>query len=472
MKMFQGLTSRLMLRKIESLDKSHYASVQFPDEIEEDFDNLIGMKSEKEALTDALNFFEGIAIYSENEALRPNTRFLLGGALGSGKSPLIRSLAKKANVPLVTCFLARWPLKSQKKILHILKDVFDIVEYFSDGCILTFEHFGALPSYQEEKGDELHNYLAAKIQESENAVVILETASANFALAPFYLEHDMFNINRVITVMPPTLESRKELFAKYLKNYGIELNEELVTRLAKNTMGMYPKDIEYIVQETLLRATRTETSQVSFKDFHETILQMDAGQESHNKMTEEERTATAYHEAGHVIAAYYSNPKYILGRVEITPRAGSLGLTLEEAGDEKYSFFKKDFEYEIIYSFGGMAAEKLIYGQTSAGVSSDLESANSYATTMIMQVGMDEDLGPIVFDDEYGFSSNKYYDLAEEKVQKLLKDLLQKTYVIVSAHKAQLEALAKALIEREVLVGDEIKQVLVASEEEEKAKNN
>ncbi len=447
-------------RKIDSLEKEHYATVTFPEETEEGLDSLIGMVSEKEAFKDALNFFKGIEIYSKSESLKPNTRFLIGGEPGSGKSPLIKAIAKEADVPLITCKIARWPISSQAKLITIIKNVFDIVNCFANGCMVTFEHFNALPSYEVEKGDKIHTFLASKIQESENAVIILETVTGTIALPPFYLEHNMFNVNRVITVMPPTLESRKELFKRYLQKYGIELDDELNDRLAKNTMGCYPKDIEYIVEETLLRITRNGLSEVEFKDFHETILLMDSGQENHAKMTEKDRISTAYHEAGHIIAAYYSNPNYVLGRVEITPRAQSLGLTLEEIGDEKYAYFKKDYENEIIYSLGGMAAEKYVYGETTSGVSGDLTSANWCANLMVKSAGMSDELGPIIFDDEYGCVSESFYEKAEAIVQDILKKLYEKTYTIVSTHGKQLEALANALLENEVLVGDEIKKVL------------
>ena len=153
-----------------------------------------------------------------------------------------------------------------------------------------------------------------------------------------------------------------------------------------------------------------------------------------------------------------------MGRVEITPRAASLGLTQEEAGEEKFSMFKSDCKKEIIYSLGGKAAEDLIYGENTTGVSADISSASSLALLMVQNFGMDKDIGPICIDDDLGFCSEKIFDLTESVAREYLKKVEEETFEIVKTHRKSLEALAKALMEHEVLMGDEIKQILISAE--------
>lgn len=472
MKMFHQPSNRLIgnysknstkaSRDIAKL-KHYYATVTFPEELTAGLDDLIGMESEREIVQDALKFLKNIEEYQNDPLLSPHTRFLLGGAPGSGKSILVNALAKTAGVPLITMSLSAFGA-FPKKIKTILDIIFSLAESMNDGCIILLNDYSAVETIGTNQMMFFHNHLISKVVNNKNAIVFLSTAADGFKVPAFYFENNAFSQNKTITMQPPTLKTREELIKSYFTKYQLNLSDDVsAERLAKNTFGMYPKDIEYIVRETMLYVARKGHDTISAKDFNDVMLTMVAG-EMHNKLTEKERISTAYHEAGHVIAAYYSNPDYILGRVEITPRASSLGLTQEEAGEEKHGLFKHEFEYSIIYSFGGMVAEEIIYGETTTGVSADLMSANACVALMYQQLGMSKDLGPIVFDDEDGFTSNEYYYESEKIMQAELKRLYDETVTIVKEHRIQLEALTQALLKQEVLLGNEIKKVLDAAD--------
>ena len=221
---------------------------------------------------------------------------------------------------------------------------------------------------------------------------------------------------------------------------------------------MFPEELEYVVRESMLYAERHELSEVTFKEFNNVLLTIQAGEKCY-KLSEKERISTAYHEAGHVVAAYYSDPDYILGRVEITPRSESLGLTMQEFGEDKFSSFEHEIKNIIIYSYGGMAAEKLIYGETTSGTSADIANATMCADLMFSKYGMHPQIGP-VFINAGSLNSDLLNNEVDKACQIFLKEMFEETYQIVAAHKKQLEALTKALLEREVLIGDEIKTVL------------
>ncbi|MBQ8299800.1 MAG: AAA family ATPase [Clostridia bacterium] len=443
--------------------KRYYASVTFPEQLLHGLDDLIGMEGEREIVRDALKFLNNIEEFQDDPLLSPHTRFLLGGAPGSGKSILVNALAKTAGVPLITMSLSAFGA-FPKKIKNILDLIFGLAESMPGGCIILFNDYSAVESIGANQMMFFHNHLISKIVKNNNSIVFLSTTAESFKVPTFYFEANAFSQNKTITMQPPTLKTREELINSYFKKYQLALAEDVsAERLAKNTFGMYPKDIEYVVRETMLYAARKEHLLISSKDFNEVMLTMVAGQ-MHNKLTEKERISTAYHEAGHVIAAYYSNPEYILGRVEITPRARSLGLTQEEAGEEKYGLFKHEFEYNIIYSLGGFAAEMVIYGETTTGTSADLLSANACVALMYQQLGMSEELGPIVFDDENGFCSDKFFYDSEVIMQAELKRLQNETIDIVKNHRTQLEALTQELLKHEVLLGNEIKKVLDAAD--------
>lgn len=449
-------------RDITKLQK-YYVSVTFPEKLTHGLDDLIGMESEKELVQDALMFLDNIEKFQENPVLSPHTRFILGGAPGSGKTTLVNALAKTAGVPLITVSMSAFGA-FPKKIKTILNLIFGLAESMQNGCIILFNDYAAITTIGMNQMLFFHNHLISRVVNNKNSIIFLSTSADSLNAPAFYFEGNAFSQNKTITMQPPTMKTREELIISYFKKYQLSLAEDVsANKLAKNSFGMYPRDIEYIVRETMLYASRKGFDVVSAKDFNEVMLAMVAG-EMHNTLTEKERISTAYHEAGHVIAAYYSNPEYILGRVEITPRAQSLGLTQEEAGEEKYGLFKHEFEYSIIYSLGGMAAEKVIYDETTTGVSADLLSANACVALMYQQLGMDENLGPIIFDDENGFCSDKFFYDAEVIMQSELKRLYNKTLDIIKSHRTQLEALTQALLKQEVLLGNEIKKVLDAAD--------
>lgn len=473
MKSFKQTVSRERLDQIVTAAKDlktaqatkalqkYYCRVNYPDELSETFDDLIGMENERETLQDALNFLRNIEEYQRNPLLSPHTRYLLAGAPGSGKTALVNALAKTANVPIITVnmsVLVAYP----KKIKSILNTVFDLAATMKNGCVMLFNSFPAVTNFSPELLMFFHNHFISKVVEAQNAIVIISTASEPFSMPAFYFEDNAFSQNKSILMQAPILSTRQKLLEYYFEKFEVPLAKDVSSeQLARNTLGMYPKDLEYIVRETKLHVVRKGGIMVSAKDFNDVMLNMEAG-ELYNKLSENERRSTAYHEAGHVIAAYYSDPEYKLGRVEITPRSLSLGLTQEDAGEEKNCLFKHEMEFNIIYSLGGMAAEKLIYGESTSGVSSDLRHANISAVLMYQNLGMSDELGPVIFDDDEGLTSDKLWHNSELIIQKELKRLYDVTFDIIKTYRPQLEALTKALMEHEVLMGNEIQAILDA----------
>ena len=471
MKIFQQAMSKERLEKIVTTAKDfktsqaikevqkYHGRVQYPEDLNETFSDLIGMETEREILQDALNFLRNIEEYQQNPILSPHTRYLLGGAPGSGKTMLVNALAKTANVPIITInmsVLVGYP----KKIKSILNTVFDLAKTMNDGCVILFNSFPAVTNLSPELLMLFHNHFISKVVEAQNAIVIISTAYEAFALPAFYFEDKAFSQNKSVSMQPPTLVTRQKLLESYFDKFEVPLAKDVFSeQLARNTLGMYPKDLEYIVRETKLHVVRKGGLLVTAKDFNDVMMNMEAGQ-MYNKLTEKERLSTAYHEAGHVIAAYYSNPEYKLGRVEITPRSLSLGLTLEDAGEEKNCLFKHELEYNIIYSLGGMAAEKLIYGESTSGVSSDLRHANMAAIVMYQNLGMSDELGPVIYDDDEGLTSDKLWHESEIIIQKELKRLYDVTFDIIKTYQPQLEALTQGLMKQEVLMGPEIQAIL------------
>lgn len=458
-----------LLKTIDTLCKKYHCKFILPSEIEKSLDELIGFENEKQVLEDAVLFFRELEEI-EFSTVSPNSRFLMFGAPGSGKTDLVSALAKTAQVPLfnVPCELFK-QLKKQAQIEKVINMIFKVTNLY-EALVLNFDDFGYVISHPE--ATQIAMLISERIKASDNIVAFLSNTvtgeQEEIGIPHSMIGDNLFNLKKSIVIMPPTVETRKKLLLNYFEDFEIILEckscddvDSFASRLAKQTFAMYPKDLEYLVKETILYARRQGKTEVTFRDFNETLLTISAGS-LYNTMTPEERISTAYHEIGHVLAGYYSNPKYVLGRVEITPRAMSLGLTQEEVAEENHSLFSKQLKSNIIYSLGGMAAEEIIYHDTTTGVSADLETANATASTMVCDLGMNKNLGPIV--DGTGVSSEYFTTAFDKEVQELLKEMYNTTLIIIKEHLNVLEALKNALLEKEVLMGEEMSKIILEVE--------
>lgn len=446
-------------RSIDFLVEKLYATVVFPEDTKNRIKDIIGLENEKETLYDVSLFFKNMAYYEKYPHLCPNRYYLISSAIFDLHSELFDAIAKDANVPIITIRSSIFNTINSRNLIRSLDTIFKVANNFKNGCILNFEEYTTMLKLDESVIANFFAHFVKCLTESKNTVVFLSTFSKEIEVPPLLVQNNLFNMKKTVEFTSPTLEVREQLLASYFKTYCLPQDSELVKRVARNTLGMYPKQLEYVVRETRLYAARNEISEITFKEFNNILIAITAGEKCY-KLSEKERIATAYHEAGHVIAAYYSNPDYILGRVEITPRSESLGLTMEEFGEDKYSQFYHEIRDMIIYSYGGMAAEKLIYDETTSGTTADIAAATSYALFMFSKFGMNAEIGPVLIDDEEGLFSEKINNELDDAVQAFLKEMFDETFKIVSEHKHQLEALAHALIMHEVLIGDEIKNVL------------
>lgn len=456
---FGKIQEFIISNKINFLVEKLYATISFPEQIERGLSELIGFESEKELLKDPLIFFKSMKFYEENPQYCPHRFFFMKTNPFAGDKILLNGLAKTADVPIITFQSSMFNSLEVRPLIKCIDTLFDVTDAFKNGCIINFTEFSTLSVLEENIASLFFNHFVQRLEESANTVVFLSSNSDTISIPTIMAKENLFDTKNVIVMSPPSLDVREKLIERYFKFYNLPSDEDLIKRIARNTLGMFPKELQYVVKEAMLYAERHELSKVTFKEFNDVLLTIQAGSQCY-KLSEKERISTAYHEAGHVVAAYYSDPDYILGRVEITPRSDSLGLTMQEIGEDKFSLFKHEIENTIIYSYGGMAAEKLIYGETSSGTAADIAAATTYADFMFSKFGMHPEIGPVFIHDEGGLYSEQINNELDNASQTFLKSMFEKTYQIIADHQKQLEALAKALLEREVLIGDEIKEVL------------
>lgn len=435
--------------------KSKLISVTFPEKIEVTFSSIYGHEKEVEILKDIVNYFSP----NTSTKFKPHASYVISGPVGIGKASMVYALSKEANIPIIMIDCSVFRVNSIKETSKTLKLIFDTARKLRDnvgGAIIAFNNSHEI-DMMEDDAVIFYSYLMKNLYDFDDIYMFLLTAKDVVVLPAMIIDNNLFTTP--LTLDYPKYEVREKIIADYIKknNIAIEPNVSL-SRLAKDTLGETPQSIAYIIKEAVLYSIRQNHTAVTQNDFSETIMRLSAGENKYS-MTDKERELTAFHEAGHVIAGYFSDPEgYKLNRVEITPRTESLGLTCGDTDENKLSYFKKDYENTVIHFLGGMAAEKLKFNDHTSGVKADIASATAIVANMIRIYGMGSSLGPMV--PLVDVTDSAYIrELADKEIREKLDNLLTETYKIVSDHILYLDALAAALIEKEVVLGNEIEEI-------------
>ncbi|HEY3117222.1 MAG TPA: cell division protein FtsH, partial [Chloroflexota bacterium] len=229
-------------------------------------------------------------------------------------------------------------------------------------------------------------------------------------------------------------------------------------------------DLRNLVNESALLAARRDEDAVHQRDFLDALEKLTLGPARHLLMAPEERRRVAYHEGGHTILGLLVPGSDPVNRVTILPRGQALGVTYQRPQDERHNYDQAYLQARLVGVMGGRAAEELVYGDRTSGAESDLEQATNLAHHMVTRWGMSEKLGPVSLAprdnalgamDPFGLGGGKQHSeetaqVIDEEVQRILQESYAEASRLLSTHRAELDALAEALLEKETLEEQQI----------------
>ncbi len=441
------------------------------------FSDVAGADEEKEELQEIVEFLKNQTRFNTLGARIPHG-VLLVGPPGTGKTLLARACAGEANVPFYSMsgsdFVEMYVGVGASRV----RDLFDKAKKNAPSIVFIDEidavgrqRGTGLGGGHDEREQTLNQLLVEMdgFGANEGVIVIAATNRADI-LDKALLRPGRFD--RQVYVGYPDVKGREAILKVHTRNKPLAPDVVLKT-VAKATAGFTGADLENLVNEAALMAAKLGRKAITQEDIEAASIKVIAGPEKKSRVvTEDEKRLTSYHEAGHAITHYYCPTSDPVHEISIIPRGMAGGYTMSLPAEDKNYVTKRQMEEDIITLLGGRVAEKLVLDDISTGASNDLERATNTARSMVMRYGFSERLGPVVYGTDPGetflgrdLSSGRGYSetVASEidaEIREMLDEAFEGARVILSDHIDQLHVVAKALMEREKLTGEEFRTLM------------
>lgn len=444
------------------------AKMFMPSTIKETFDSVAGIPEAKEELRDVVDFLRNPEKYKRLGA-KITRGVLLVGEPGNGKTLLAKAVAGEANCPFfsisgsdfIEVFVGVGAARVRDLFAQARKHAPSII--FIDEIDAVGRHRGSgLGGGHDEREQTLNQLLTEMdgFQTTGGAVIVIAATNRPDVLDKALLRPGRFD--RQVEVPYPDLASRDQILRLHAQSVKIDPTVDL-SKIARGTPGFSGADLANLINEAAIIASKSSQDTVTIKDFEEARDKILLGKERKSVvLSEEDRTVTAFHEAGHALVRLLS-PEYTdpLHKVTIIPRGSALGLTHFLPEKEKFLSSKNEMLASIDAALGGRAAEELVFGKITTGAYSDFKVATDIARKMVCNYGM-SDLGPVV----YGQSSTDFaYSQAtaekiDQEVQKMLVQHYARALGLLQQNRDKLDTLANALLEKETLFASDIYTLL------------
>lgn len=441
------------------------------------FMDVAGIEESKEELQEIIEFLRDPKKFTKLGGRIPKG-VLLVGPPGTGKTLLARAIAGEANVPFfsisgsdfVEMFVGVGASRVRDLFIQGKKHAPCII--FIDEIDAVGRHRGAGLGGGHDEREQTLNQLLVEMDgfESNEGVIIIAATNRPDVLDPALLRPGRFD--RQVVVPRPDVKGREEILKVHTRKTPLA-DDVSLSILSRGTPGFTGADLENLVNEAALLAARKGKSKVSMADFEAAKDKVLMGVERRTMIiSEEEKRLTAYHEAGHTLVAKFLPSADPIHKVTIIPRGRALGVTQQLPAEDKHTLSRDYIVNKIAIFLGGRAAEELVLHTQTTGAGNDLEMATEWARKMVCDYGMSERLGPLTFGkkDEHIFLgreiaqakdySEKTAIEIDEEIKRIVLENYDRAKGIILENLDKLHRLASALLEKEVLAGDEIDQVL------------
>ena len=440
------------------------------------FDDVAGYEGVKREITEVVDFLREPEKFARIGARIPKG-ILLVGPPGTGKTLIARAVAGEAGVPFLSVtgsdFMEMFVGVGASRV----RDLFNSARKMGRAIIFIDEidsigrkRGAGLGGGHDEREQTLNQMLSEMDGfEATEGIVMMAATNRPDILDPALLRPGRFD--RQVVVPLPELEDRVQILEVHVK--GKRMADDLdLSLVARGTPGMSGADLSNVVNEAALAAVRDGEETISMTHFEQARDRVLIGQKRESlALSEDEKTAVAYHEAGHAVCAATLPNADPLHKVTVLPSGMALGVTMQLPEQERHIYRQNYIEDSLVVRMGGRIAEELVFGVISTGANDDLVGATQLARKMVREWGMSDRLGPMawgahgeVFLGEEIVSAREYSDetarLIDEEVERILRDQEQRCRVLLREHREALDLVARALLEHETIPGSEVQRLV------------
>jgi cell division protease FtsH len=440
------------------------------------FADVAGLEGVKNDLQEIVEFLKNPEKFTRLGGRVPKGVLLMGPP-GTGKTLLARAVAGEAGVPFFSIsgseFIQMFVGVGASRVRDMFKTAKDASPsiLFIDEIDAVGRHRGAgLGGGHDEREQTLNQILSEMDGFSPNeSVIVLAATNRPDVLDPALLRPGRFD--RHVTVDRPNHRGRVAIFKVHVRDVPLAKNVDL-EKLAAGTVGLTGADIRNLVNEAALWATRNGKDKVDMEDFEYARDKVLMGPKRDEVLQGKEKSMTAYHEAGHALLAWLLPGIDRLHKVTIIPRGRALGVTQLLPEEDRLNIGEKELVNRLIFMLGGRAAEKLVYNEYSAGGENDLTQCTKLARRMVAHWGMSERLGPVAFrvSEEHPFLGREMSEprefsehtaqIIDEEIARILRAASEEAESLLGQQRHKLDALAKALEQKEVLDEFEVEELI------------
>jgi cell division protease FtsH len=440
------------------------------------FDDVAGIDEAENELVEIVDFLKDPNKYTRLGGAAPKG-VLLVGAPGTGKTLLARAVAGEAGVPFYSLSASEFVELFVGVGASRVRDLFKQARENAPAIIFIDE----LDSIGRTRGqavvggsseqEQTLNQILTELDgfSSKEGVIVLAATNQPDVLDKALLRPGRFD--RRVVVNLPGKGGREAILEVHTRSVllarGVDLGE-----LAASTPGLSGADLRNLVNEAALLAARREQEEVRQRDFLDALEKIVLGPERPLLVGPEERERIAYHEGGHAILGLLVPGADPVNRVTIVPRGQALGVTYQRPEDDRYNYPEAYLRARIVGALGGRSAEEIVYGTRTTGAESDIEQATDLARRMVTRWGMSDKLGAVELaprDNPFlggpgGYGGEKPFGeetarVVDSEVLRIVGECHDEARRLLSEHRKELDALARALLERETLDEEEILEV-------------
>jgi len=455
-----------------SKEQGSFFEIFYPGDIKTRFTDVAGLDGAKEDMYDVIEYLKDSDLFTRMGANPPKGILMTGGP-GNGKTLLARAVAGETNRPFICVngadFSSMWAGVGKDRVTEL----FQVARKHAP-CIIFIDEIDAVAAVRSNNGggvdrDDNKTIIALLtemdgLHQQSKPIIIFGATNRVDQLDPAIIRPGRFD--RVIEVNKPFVKDRAELLHIALKK--APLSDDInIDYIARGTSGFSGAELANLINEALILAVKDKSELVCMKHIEMAYDNITLGRENKGMVqTENDLWNTAVHEAGHLIGFLFQAKTAVVHKVSIIPRGNVLGIARMLPLIETYSFTKNDMKNQIVVCLAGRFAEEIFGFDLSDGASSDLSRAEKIAYDMVVKYGMADDLRDIAY---YQFDDQLPNDIATKiyrEVEKIIEQCRVVTRNLIADHKKDIEKIAKLLIKKRTVQGDEIYRLLNLPEPE------